>query len=139
MYVQGTDVVYALNTATGQIIWQKNLPPSSFVQEVTGDVIYVATSADRVTSSADIEALSTQNGSLLWQHPFSAGESAVFLGRFTIYQSTIYASVFTGQNQAQASFVFLNATSGSPLGHVTLPWLHANPVATGGLAFTTAP
>jgi outer membrane protein assembly factor BamB len=139
MYVQGTDVVYALNTATGQIIWQKHLPPSSFVQEVTGGVMYVATSADRVTSSAGIEALSTQNSSLLWQHPFSAGESTVFLGRFTLYQGTIYASVFTGQNQAQASFVFLNAASGSPLGQVTLPWLHANPVATGGLAFTTAP
>ena len=136
MYVQGTDVVYALNTATGQIIWQRHLPPSSFVQEVTDGVLYVATSADRVTSSASIEALSTQNGSLLWQHTW---ESAVFLGRLTLYQSTVYASVFSGQNQAQASFVFLNATGGSPLGQVTLPWLHANPVATGGLAFTTAP
>ncbi len=138
IYVQGTDVVYALNTQTGQIIWQKNLPPSSFVQEVTGGVIYVATPADIVTSSASIEALSTRNGSLLWQHTFSAGASTVFLGEFAIYQSTIYASVFNGQNRAQASFVFLNATNGSPLGQVTLPWLHANPVAN-GFAFTTAP
>ncbi len=118
----GVASVYAYDAATGQPKWHKHYNTDVEVSNVNNGILYVSTSTDNNTRTSDgihvpdtIEALSTQNGTLLWKYTASSPNG---VSDSTVVDGTAYVTL-VNEKENNGSVVALNATTGK------VRWTHS--------------
>lgn len=110
--------VYAYDAKTGQLRWQKWYDHDTRLITISNGVLYmIALSPSDKTHTPDyiyvedtIEALSAQNGKLLWKY---TAPSKVGVSDPTVSNGTVYITLVNEAKNTGSSVVALNATTGA--------------------------
>jgi eukaryotic-like serine/threonine-protein kinase len=106
----GSDNVYALNAATGALIWSHNIGAATAAPAVANGVVYVGTSAVTEGAEGTFYALNAATGDQLWSYPLGEETGAL---PASVVDDVVY---FGTTNSDEKGFVYaLNATTGALL------------------------